>query len=87
MLDSNAIDAIIAVDGQARRMCRAQDLGQCEWLVTTIQIDELLDTPDEERRRLLVVGLYVIRPRLVPTESFVPGLSRLGYARLPATKR
>ncbi len=64
----------------------AIDLGDLpsdgEYLATHVQIDEINATKDAERRARLLLKFAEVRPRLVPTESFVLGVSRLGQGRL-----
>jgi len=47
-----------------------------------IQIDELNRTTDEERRARLFLKFASTIQTVIPTETFVFGKSRLGYAKL-----
>lgn len=81
VVDANAIDLFIDLQGAEEFVRSSVDHGQLEVLYTHITIDELAATPDQERRSrllLLLVGLG----HLVPTGAFVLGFSRLGYGRL-----
>ena len=53
-----------------------------EFIATHIQIDELNNTKNIERRAQLFLVFATIAPRLVPTESFALGISRLNQAKL-----
>lgn len=49
---------------------------------THIQIDELSNTPDADKRAQLFISLIELRARLLPTESFVIGYSRIELAKI-----
>lgn len=51
-------------------------------VATHIQIDELNNTSDAERRARLFLIFAETVPTLVPTESFVLDISRLGHAKI-----
>ena len=55
-----------------------------EYYVTTIQIDELCEIPDDkiEKRKQNFLMLAHLRARLVPLSVFLLGRAHLGYARL-----
>lgn len=53
-----------------------------ELVATHIQIDELNRTRDEERRAKLFLRFATTVDSLVPTESFVLGISRLDHGKL-----
>lgn len=52
------------------------------YLATHVQIDEINRTKDAELRAALFLMFTEVRPELVPTESFVADVSRLGYGKL-----
>ena len=53
-----------------------------KFLATHVQIDEINNTKDSERRALLFLRFAEVRPEIVPTESFVLDVSRLDYGKL-----
>jgi predicted nucleic acid-binding protein len=52
------------------------------FVATHVQIDEINNTKDSERRVRLSLVFAEVRPNIVPTESFVVGVSRLGHGKL-----
>ena len=52
------------------------------YVATHIQIDEINNTKDNDRRARLFLVFAEMRPNIVPTESFVLDLSRLDYGKL-----
>ena len=50
--------------------------------ITHIQVDELNECPDKEKKVRLFGFLTEIRPEKIPTESFVIGTSRIGSAKI-----
>jgi hypothetical protein len=50
--------------------------------VTHVAVDEILKTPDQERRDRLILALLAIGTRLVPTSAFALDTSRLDPAKL-----
>ena len=53
-----------------------------EFFATHIQIDELNKTKDTERRAKLFLMFVETAPKLIPTESFAIGVSRIGQAKI-----
>jgi hypothetical protein len=53
-----------------------------EFVATHVQIDELNRTNDAERRVKLFLHFASVRPNMLPTESLILGVSRLGHAKL-----
>ncbi|HET55860.1 MAG TPA: hypothetical protein ENN33_11650 [Ignavibacteria bacterium] len=53
-----------------------------EFYITHIQNDELNEWDDVEERKKATLLLAKIKPIVLPTESFIVGESRLGYAKL-----
>ena len=67
------VDGIIAPD----------DLPSDEPFVAThVQVDEINNTSDKERRAQLFLKFVELGPKIVPTESFALGVSRLGHGKL-----
>ncbi|MFH0949006.1 MAG: hypothetical protein V1802_00790 [Candidatus Aenigmatarchaeota archaeon] len=80
MFDSNIFDEI------AKGILGIDELEKCiekfEFYITHIQIDEINNCPDKEKRAILTLFKTQIRPILIPTENFVFGVSRLGLSKL-----
>jgi predicted nucleic acid-binding protein len=49
-----------------------------------IQIDEINNTKDVERRACLLLKFAEVQPKIIPTESIVLGISRLNQAKFSA---
>lgn len=49
--------------------------------ITHIQVEEINKTEDQERRARLAITQAILRPRLLPTESFVYDISRFDHAK------
>lgn len=80
MLDSNIYDQLLVraeLYGQVRQLL---DAGALTVLTTHVQRDELVATPDLEKRRRLV-GLWDDISTPVPTGAAVTGVSRTGESR------
>lgn len=54
------------------------------YYITHIQSNELINIPDEKKeiRQNLILILTKLSPELIPTESFILGKSKLGFAKL-----
>ena len=52
------------------------------FVATHVQIDEINNTNDSERRARLFLMFAEVRPEIVPTESFVLDVSRLDHGKL-----
>lgn len=78
ILDSNIFDDLVA--GQLE-LDFVENLN-AEIFITHIQVDELNNCPDHEKRAKLFLHLTEVRPQKLATESFVVGTSRLGSAKL-----
>ncbi|MGE5579250.1 MAG: PIN domain-containing protein [Bacillota bacterium] len=80
MFDSNVFDQLPAIIETIKPA-----IGQMyELCVTTVQVEELCETPDpkKEKRAVNMLMLADLRPRLVPLSVCVLGSrARLGYAR------
>lgn len=81
VFDSNAVDPIADLAGAYEAVRAAVDEGRVEILFPHITLDELAQTPDLERRQLLLVALVSLG-RLVPSAAFVFNQSRFDRARL-----
>ena len=83
MFDTNSFDKILSGEIPLDLIKKSISLGY-RYFITHIQIDELSDIPDskKEKRTKLLLFLSTVAPSLIPTESFVLGFSRLGYAKL-----
>jgi predicted nucleic acid-binding protein len=53
-----------------------------EFVATHVQVDELNDTPDRERRAQLFLRFTATVDDVVPTESMVVGISRVGLSKV-----
>lgn len=78
ILDSNAFDDLVT----GKISLSEFDLNKSEIFITHIQVDELNECDDKEKRAKLFNFLTEIRPKKIPTESFVIGLSRIGSAKI-----
>jgi len=77
VVDTSVINKL--VDG----LIQPEDLpDDGEFVASHIQIDELNRTSDEDRRAKLFLKFARTIDELVPTESFVLGVSRLGEGKL-----
>ncbi|WP_254876762.1 hypothetical protein [Verrucosispora sp. NA02020] len=81
LLDSNAIDPFADVPGAYEAAEKAVVDGSHELIFTHVNVDELAETPDVDRRQhllLVMVGLG----RLVPTGATAVGYSRVSWCRV-----
>lgn len=77
VLDTNIFNRIL--DGRLS----INDLPSgAEFFATHVQIEEINQTNDTERRALLFLIFAEIRPSIVSTESFALGVSRIGHAKI-----
>ena len=53
-----------------------------EFVASHVQMDELRQTKNEERREILLLKFDELVDEIVPTESFVLGISKLGQGKL-----
>ena len=83
MFDTNSFDKILTGEIPLDLIKRSINKGY-RYFVTHIQIDELSNTPDtkKDKRAQLILFLSAVAPSLIPSESFVLGYSRLGFAKL-----
>lgn len=80
IFDSHIFDKIL--DGNLDISLLEKNKEQYEFYITHLQVDEINDCPDKEKRAKLFLFMGKIRPIIIPTSSFVLGKSRLGEARL-----
>lgn len=83
VFDSNAIDPIADTVGAFESLEAAVHSGELEILYTHVTVDELVATPDHDRRSLLML-LMASLGRVVPTGAMVMDYSRLDFCRLGA---
>lgn len=50
--------------------------------ITHLQVDEINECPDKEKRALLFNFMTTIRPNKIPTESFCIGVSRINGTKI-----
>ena len=77
LVDTNIINHL--VDGTVQPEDLAND---GEFVATHVQIDELNKTKDEERRARLFIKFATTVDDVVPTESLVVGISRIGLSKV-----
>lgn len=77
VVDTNIINRL--VDGSLSTEDFPPD---AELVATHVQIDELNKTQDSERRARLFLRFATTIDRVVPTESTILGVSRLGFSKL-----
>jgi predicted nucleic acid-binding protein len=77
VVDTNVINRLI--DGSLS----TEDMpAEAELVATHVQVDELNKTRDEDRRARLFLRFTTTVDDVVPTESTILGVSRLGYSKL-----
>ena len=77
VVDTNIINRL--VDG----IIRPEDLPtDGDFIATHVQLDELNKTKDEERRARLFIKFATTVDDVVPTESLVVGISRVGLSKV-----
>ena len=77
MFDSNIFDKLPTFIDQIKSSTTIY-----EYYITTIQVEELCDIPDIEKRKTNILMLADLRAKLIPNSVCVLGHSRLGYSRL-----
>jgi rRNA-processing protein FCF1 len=82
LLDNNILDHLIEPPELIRRVITAHESGHVEFLMTSIQHDEMMKVPDSEKRSAMAVIPFVI------TQAYgvVPGVSKPGLARFGETE-
>ena len=81
IFDSHIFDCILDGNLSIHKIKDSQTKG-FEYYTTPIQVEELSNCPDADKRTKLSLIKTSIAPILIPTDSFVFGTSRLGHARL-----
>ena len=81
IFDSHIFDCILDGSLSIHKIRDSQTKG-FEYYTTPIQVEELSNCPDADKRTKLSLIKTSIAPILIPTDSFVFGTSRLGHARL-----
>jgi predicted nucleic acid-binding protein len=77
VLDSNIYDHLIETPELQRQVIDAHQRGEVEFLMTSIQLDEITEVPDGTRRNAMAAIPFVV----TPTYGIVLGLSKPGLAR------
>ncbi len=78
ILDSNVFDDV--VKGKINHDIFTKN--NMEVYITHIQVDEINECPDKEKRALLFNFMTTLRPEKIPSESLVIGVSRIGEAKI-----
>jgi len=81
MFDSNVFDQLPSIIDKIKYSSESQ----YEYYITTIQVEELCEIPDEkiEKRKTNILMLADLRAKLVPISLMIlNGRARIGYARL-----
>ncbi|MDE7305609.1 MAG: type II toxin-antitoxin system VapC family toxin [Alistipes sp.] len=78
IFDSNVFDDIVAGKIDMDILTR----NGVEVYITHLQVDEINECPDAEKRARLFNSMTELRPYKVPTESFCVGISRIGSAKI-----
>ena len=81
ILDSNIFDEIVAGNLKIDDLVMLKNKDNAEFYVTHIQVDEISKCADTEKRAKLFLFMTKISPIIVPTESAVFGISRIGEAK------
>lgn len=82
MFDSNVFDDILNGKIKADKLEEYKHRNNAEFYITHVQLDEINECNDKEKRAKLFLFMGKIRPIIIPTSSFVWKKSRLGEARL-----
>ncbi len=78
--DSNVFDEITNGKLNIADLIKLKE--KLEYYITHIQVDEINECPDKEKRAKLFLMMGKLAPIIISTTSFVLGKSRLGEARL-----
>ena len=81
ILDSNIFDEIVAGNLKIDDFVMFKNKENAEFYITHIQVDEINKCLDTEKRAKLFLFMTKISPIIVPTESAVLGISRIGEAK------
>ncbi len=77
IFDSNVFDDLVS-----GKLSAGIISDSCKIYVTHIQIDEISNCTNGEKRARLFQNVVEIQPKKIPTESFVVGVSRVGSAKV-----
>ena len=78
VFDSNVFDDIVTGKIDINMLIQ----NGLEVYITHLQVDEINECPDAEKRARLFNSMTELRPHKVPTESFCVGISRIGSAKI-----
>jgi hypothetical protein len=81
VLDSNAVDPLVDLQGAYGVLRAAVDAGRLDVAFPDVTIDELAAVEDLERRRHLLLVLVALG-HLVPSGAAIVGISRMGFSRV-----
>lgn len=82
IFDSNVFDALVSGELDVDKIVQYKSSRNAEFYITHIQVDEINECVDKEKRAKLFLSMGKLRPIIIPTSSFILGKSRLGHARL-----
>jgi predicted nucleic acid-binding protein len=85
VLDANAVDPLIDLQGAQDAVRSAVEQGHVEVLYTHVTVEELAAVPDLGRRVRLLLAIIDLG-RLVPAGAIVIGYWRIGHDRLGSDK-
>jgi rRNA-processing protein FCF1 len=80
IFDSNIFDKIASGDLKIEELIKFKK--KAEFHITHIQVDEINKCTNIEKRSKLFLFMTKLAPKIIPTNSFILGKSRLGEARL-----
>jgi predicted nucleic acid-binding protein len=83
VFDSNAVDPLVDRPGAFELLEAAVEAGELEVLYTHVNIDELAEVPDVDRRATLILLLVAVG-KLVPTGTAAVDFSRVNFCRVGA---
>lgn len=78
IFDSNVFDDLISGKLKLENINEKNH----EIFITHIQVDEINECSDTEKRARLFNSMTEIKPKKIPTESFIIGTSRIGSAKI-----
>jgi hypothetical protein len=79
LLDTHIYDKI--ADKKIPSVLVKESLKTVDYYITHIQADEMNNCPDKRRCEQLQSAANSLKPIMVPTESFVEGLSKPGFSK------
>ncbi len=82
IFDSNIFDDLVSGKLDIDCIVKYKSGSNVDFFITHIQVDEINECSDKDKRAKLFLLMSEIRPIVIPTSSFVLDRSRLGYARL-----